>query len=138
MPFSAAKSRATAALLLGTLPLLLPALLPSCAPVAATPAVAPDYAVTASGRLDTRFESRFLAAERDGRIAQVLVRPGDRVAAGDALLRIGCDDLAAEARAAAARADASAAQARLVAAGPRREVTAEAAARAAEMRTRRA
>ncbi|HPU14874.1 MAG TPA: biotin/lipoyl-binding protein, partial [Polymorphobacter sp.] len=73
----------------------------------------PDYVATASGRLDARVEARFLAAERDGRIEALLVRPGAKVAAGQSLLTIGCGDVAAQADAARAQARASDADARL-------------------------
>ncbi len=98
----------------------------------------PDYVATASGRLDARVEARFLAAERDGRIEALLVRPGAKVAAGQSLLTIGCGDVAAQADAARAQARASDADARLSIEGPRREVVEAGAARAAEAATRRA
>ncbi|MGL4543712.1 MAG: hypothetical protein ACRCUI_14505, partial [Polymorphobacter sp.] len=82
----------------------------------------PDYVATASGRLDARVEARFLAAERDGRIDALLVRPGAKVGAGQPLLTIGCGDVSAQADAARAQARASDADARLSDAGPRREV----------------
>lgn len=89
------------------------------------------YAITASGRVDTAGEARFLVAERDARIAATLVRPGDHVVAGQPLLTLSCDDVAADLAAARATADAAAAAAALVAAGPRREALAEADARKA-------
>ncbi|HPU15055.1 MAG TPA: biotin/lipoyl-binding protein, partial [Polymorphobacter sp.] len=88
-------------------------MLAGCSPDPAAANAPPRYAATATGRLDARVEARFLAAERDGRIAALLVRPGAKVAAGDALLQIACADLAAQQSAASARADAAAAQARL-------------------------
>ena len=109
--------------------LLLPLLLGGCsAAVAEAPARDP-FAVTASGRIDTRDEARYLVAERDARIAEVLVRPGDRVVAGQALLRLACDEVAGDAAAARATAAEAAARARLVIAGPRRETRAQVAAR---------
>jgi len=124
MPFSAAKSLGLAALLLA-----------GCSndPVGDRP----DYTATASGRLDARVEARFLAAERDGRIEKLLVRPGASVKAGQPLLTIGCGDVSAQAEAARAQARASAAEARLADDGPRRESIEQGAARAAEMTTRR-
>ena len=98
----------------------------------------PDYVATASGRLDARVEARFLAAERDGRIEALLVRPGAKVAAGQPLLTISCGDVAAQADAARAQARASDADARLSDEGPRREAVEAGAARAAEAATRRA
>ena len=98
----------------------------------------PDYVATASGRLDARVEARFLAAERDGCIEALLVRPGAKVAAGQPLLTISCGDVAAQADAARAQARASDADARLSDEGPRREAVEAGAARAAEAATRRA
>jgi multidrug resistance efflux pump len=93
---------------------------------------------TASGRLDSRSEARFLAAERDGRIARLLVRPGQTVSSGQPLLEVGCADVAEEAAAARAEARALAAESRLTADGPRAEELKQGAARAREMETRRA
>lgn len=107
--------------------------------VAADPLPVPDrYRVTASGRIDAASEARFLVAERDARIAETLVRPGDRIAAGDPLLRLACDDVAAELAAARSSAAAEAAKARLVLAGPRREDRAQADARVAALAARAA
>lgn len=110
---------------------------------AGAPSVADRYAITASGRIDAASAARFLVAERDGRIAATLVQAGDRVAAGDALLTLACDDTAAELAAARAAAAAAAATSRLVVAGPRTEdraradaVAAASAARAGDAKDR--
>jgi HlyD family secretion protein len=113
------------------------ALVSGCSPLSASMDTVPRYVTTASGRLDARDEARQLVAERDGRIAAILVRPGENVEAGQPLLRINCDDVVAQYRAGAARATAETAEARLVADGPRAEVIAEAAAHAAQAATRR-
>jgi HlyD family secretion protein len=89
---------------------------------AAEPPPPPDrYLLSASGRIDAAGEARFLVAERDARIAQVHVRPGDMVAAGAKLISLACDDTGAELAMARAEAAAAAANARLVVAGPRQE-----------------
>ncbi|MGL6043070.1 MAG: HlyD family secretion protein [Sandaracinobacteroides sp.] len=97
----------------------------------------PDYVATASGRLDSGQEARFLAAERDGRIARLLVRPGQPVTQGQPLLEVWCEDVAADAAAARAEARALAADSRLIADGPRSEELKQGEARAREMGTRR-
>ncbi|MBC7520053.1 MAG: efflux RND transporter periplasmic adaptor subunit [Sandarakinorhabdus sp.] len=130
MPFFAVER------LIGSAALL--ALIAGCSPLSASGDPAPRYVATASGRLDARAEARNLAAERDGRIAAVLVHAGDQVEKGQPLFLINCADIAAQARAGAARAAADTAEARLVAAGPRAEAIAEAAARAAQVGARRA
>lgn len=98
----------------------------------------PAYVATASGRLDANVEARFLAAERDGRIARLLVRPGQAVASGQPLLEVNCEDVAAEAAAAKAEARATAAESRLTEAGPRTEERSQGEARAREMASRKA
>ena len=77
--------RALFALTLGTL-------LSGCgAAVGALPAKEPSpYAATAVGRLDSAEEARQLVAGADGVISQVLVARGQRVAAGQPLLRVDC------------------------------------------------
>lgn len=104
----------------------------ACAGADAAAPPLPEYRVTASGRVDAGSDSRFLVAEQDGRIDAVRVAEGDRVAAGQVLLTIACDDLAADRAAAAARADAAAASARLVKAGLREEERDAATARQAQ------
>lgn len=112
-------------------------LLAGCSPLSASADLAPRYVTTASGRLDARSEARQLAAERDGLIAAVLVHAGDKVVTGQPLLRLNCDETAAQFRAGTARAAADAANARLVADGPRPEAIAEAQARAAQAASQR-
>ncbi|WP_313670396.1 HlyD family secretion protein [Sandarakinorhabdus sp.] len=97
---------------------------------AATP-VAPRHVASAQGRLDAASETRWLAAEIDARISGVPVMEGQRVRAGDMLVKLACTDREAAAAGAAARARAVAAEARLVAAGPRAEVRDEVQARLA-------
>lgn len=126
MPFSAAKFA----------PLLAAFLLFGCN--ASEPPSAPAYVATASGRLDANVEARFLAAERDGRIARLLVRPGQKVTSGQPLLEVNCEDVAAEVAAAKADARAIAAESRLTAAGPRVEERSQGEARAREMASRKA
>lgn len=97
--------------------------LPSCGSSqgSSPPAAASPYRATSVGRIDSAGEARELVAQVDGVIAGVLVRRGERVRAGQVLLEVGCQPLAAAAQAAKAVARQSAAQASLVSAGPRRE-----------------
>jgi multidrug resistance efflux pump len=111
--------------------------LPGCSAAVADPTPAePRYELTATARLDAASEARFLAAERDAVIVRVLVGQGDKVVAGQPLLELACADVRARAAAAAARAGEAAADARLVAAGPRKEIIAAAAARVDESRSK--
>ncbi|MFM5931924.1 MAG: HlyD family secretion protein [Novosphingobium sp.] len=86
-----------------------------------TSAAPSPYRITSVGRIDSEGEARELVAQVDGVIAQVFVRRGDRVRAGQVLLEVGCQPQAASAQAAKALAQQSAATAQLVRAGPRTE-----------------
>ena len=106
-------------------------LLAACSPGEAAAPPVPRYAATAQGRLDAASDSRWLSAEIDARIVAVPVAEGQRVEAGQILMKLACADLAAASAAADALADAAAAEQRLVAAGQRVEARDEADARVA-------
>ncbi|WP_310497611.1 HlyD family efflux transporter periplasmic adaptor subunit [Sandarakinorhabdus sp.] len=98
--------------------------------------IRPAFGATAQGRIDAVSETRWLAAEVDTRIGGVTVREGDTVVAGQVLMTLACDDLAADAGAARGMAQAAQAESRLVIDGPRREARDAAAARLAEAQAR--
>jgi HlyD family secretion protein len=104
-------------------------LLSACSAGEAAAPNPPRFAATAQGRLDAASDSRWLAAEIDARIVEVPVAEGQRVEAGQILMKLACADRAAASAAADARADAAEAEERLVAAGPRTEARDEARAR---------
>ena len=86
---------------------------------------ASQYVATSVGRIDSETEARQLVAAADGVIARVLVKRGDRVAAGQVLLRVDCDPRRAQAAAQQAEALRGAAAARSVLEGSRtQEITA--------------
>lgn len=111
-------------------------MLAGCSASDAAPRRAELDRVTAPGRIDAASEARFLVAERDGVIAAIYVRRGDRVRAGAPLLSLNCT--AEQAGAAAARADAraTAAAAALVDGGARAEDRMVAHARVAQAEAR--
>lgn len=117
-----------------TKPYALPALLllSACGSSQGQPIAQPPspYAATAVGRIDSLDEARQLVAAVDGVIAEVLVRRGQRVRAGEVLLAVGCDPRAGQALAAGASARQSHAEAALVTLGPRGEALSAARARA--------
>ncbi|MCW1401888.1 biotin/lipoyl-binding protein [Novosphingobium sp. MW5] len=86
--------------------------LPSCGSSqgSSPPAAASPYRATSVGRIDSAGEARELVAQVDGVIVGVLVRRGERVRAGQVLLEVGCQPLAAAAQAAKAVARQSAAR----------------------------
>jgi multidrug resistance efflux pump len=106
------------AILLFALPLTLP--LAACGSAQSSPAtpVSP-YAATAVGRIDSAGEARQLVAAADGVIDQLLVKRGDAVAAGQALLKIDCGPRLAEIKARAALSQKVAAAAHTVRSGAR-------------------
>ncbi|MCU0728578.1 MAG: biotin/lipoyl-binding protein, partial [Sphingopyxis sp.] len=89
----------------------------------------PPIPVTASGRIDSATEARFLIAERDGVIKNVHVRNGDRVERGDPLVTLSCAAERAMAEAAQADARAMRAAQSLIDQGARAEDRASAVAR---------
>jgi multidrug resistance efflux pump len=104
-------------------------LLGGCTAASEAQSVAKPLPVTASGRIDSASEARFLVAERDGVISTVHVRAGDQVAAGSALMSLSCTAEQALATAAAADANAARAEQSLIDAGVRDEQRAASAAR---------
>lgn len=112
-------------------------LLAGCSDAGAVAAPAVErYRLTASGRIDSISEARALAAEQDGIIAKVLVARNQPVVVGQPIMRMACDDKRATLAAVRAEALAAEAQARLVAAGPRREDRMAASAHADEVAAR--
>lgn len=79
------------------------------------------YLATAIGRLDSAQEARHLVAAADGVIVQLLVKRGDQIEDGQALLRVDCAQRQASADAGHASADAMRAAAQTVAVGARPE-----------------
>lgn len=77
------------------------------------------YAATAVGRIDAAGESRQLVAAVDGVIGQLLVARGDRVEAGQPLLKIDCGPRLAEINARAALGQKANAAAVTIRSGPR-------------------
>lgn len=84
-------------------------------------AVVSPWSATAIGRVDSEGEARQLAAATDGVIVRLLVERGDRVAAGQALLHIDCEQRRANVAANLALADQAAATAVTIAQGSRKE-----------------
>lgn len=103
------------------LALILSLLVSSCHSHDPAQANSRERSVTASGRIDSASEARFLVAERDGVIDSVLVKPGDKVAQGALLLSLSCGAERALAAAAAADSRAMAATRLLIDEGARRE-----------------
>lgn len=104
-------------------------LLMGCASAEQGPSAQNSDAVTASGRIDSASEARFLVAERDAVIKAVHVRPGDVVREGAALVTLSCAAEQAVAAAAGADARAMSATRTLVNQGARQEERAAARAR---------
>lgn len=77
------------------------------------------YSATAVGRIDAAGESRQLVAAVDGVIGQLLVARGDRVEAGQPLLKIDCGPRLAEINARAAMGQKASAAAVTIRSGPR-------------------
>lgn len=111
-------------------PILLAVLLGGCqqAEGAADSQAAPSpaYRAVAVGRIDSASEARQLVAAVDGVIEQVAVARGDRIVAGQTLLRIACGPRDAGIRSRAALAEQASADATTVALGSRNEAIAAA------------
>lgn len=92
---------------------------PNGAVRAAALAAPSPYVLTAVGRVDSGSEARQLVAAADGVIARVLVKRGERVTAGQALLQVDCGPRQAMAQAQAAEAQRQAAAAQTILDGAR-------------------